>query len=158
MAVARRAEFETLWDYRDRKYRLVQRIEHQAQHDRAVRPQDREISNLGDSFGWRSGAEHGAHPGRQPVDRVQRHEPHRPGPHKGRHQSFTKELSAGRTGSVPAARALHELLLSGEEAESPARLALYFVERRMLILQVTFAGRRDGHSLRMADFRSSPGR
>ena len=51
----------------------------QAEHDRALRSQDREIPDLGDSGRRRHRAQHGCHPRRQPGDGQQPHQPGRAG-------------------------------------------------------------------------------
>ena len=96
MAVAGRAEVAALRDHHCERHCVVQRIEHQAEYDRALRSQDGEVPDLGDPIGRRSGAKHGAFAGRaDAVDRVQRDEPHRRSADQG-NEGFAEELTEGR--------------------------------------------------------------
>ena len=54
------------------RHRLVQRVGRQAEHHRALRPQDREVPELGHPVGRRRGAPHDARQGRQHLDSRQR--------------------------------------------------------------------------------------
>ena len=63
--VAWRPEIAALRDYRGQRHRLVQRGEHEAEHAGALRSENGEVPDLGDSLGRRGGAQHDDHQGGQ---------------------------------------------------------------------------------------------
>ena len=67
VALARRAEVRTL-RHRVRERRdLVQRVGHAAEHHRSLRPEDREVPDLGDPLGRLHRAQDGRYPDGNPV-------------------------------------------------------------------------------------------
>ena len=71
MAVAERPEVRALWHRLHQGRALVQRVRRKAEHDRALRPEDREVPELGDPRRRRHRAQHGRDPRRQSGHRQQ---------------------------------------------------------------------------------------
>src|SRR5438445_847695 len=65
MAVSERAEVRALWHLGHPRHHLVQRVRNDAEYGRALRSEDRDVPELGDSRGRQHRAQHFRHAGRR---------------------------------------------------------------------------------------------